>query len=141
MNAPSPSLEPGQPSPEQSADLAALERAAGEQQPQAPAQPEAPVIPTAQLVAPVVALICARFVPLWQITPAEQQQLAEAYGAVVDKYFPGGIRAGPELTALIVTAAVFGPRLGTPARLEDLPKDEGQPKGQGEGQPSPAPAA
>lgn len=69
---------------------------------------------TAELLLPVVGLMCGLFCPAWNIQQVEQQALAEAYGAVVDKYFPDGINFGVELNALLITAAIIGPRLKMP---------------------------
>lgn len=80
------------------------------------AQAPAPAIPTQELIAPIVAMVCAVVVPAWEITQAEQEQLSGAYAAVVDKYFPEGLPMGPELGALLVTAAVVMPRLGKPTK-------------------------
>ena len=91
------------------------------EEPAAAEEPPAPTIPTKDLIAPLVALVCSAAVPAWEITTAEQDTLAESYAAVVDKYFPAGISMGPEVGALLVTAAIIVPRLGTPARPESAP--------------------
>lgn len=62
----------------------------------------------------------ANLAPLWNVTDTECDMLGQAYGAVLDKYFPGGM--GVEATAVIVTLAVFAPRWGKPARsTEETP--------------------
>lgn len=73
----------------------------------------------AEILAPVVGLACNILAPSWDIQPEEQQALAESYGALVDKYFPEGAGAfGVELNALIITGAIFGPRIGKPRKPE-----------------------
>lgn len=74
---------------------------------------------TAEMLFPLVAFGCDLACPNYQIQKAEKQALAESYGDLIDKYFPEGIGAwGVELNALLVTAAIFGPRVakGIPAR-------------------------
>jgi hypothetical protein len=55
--------------------------------------------------------------PNWQVTDMECAMLGEAYGAVIDKYFPD-FTLGAEVTAVLVTLAVFGPRMRRPAKAE-----------------------
>ena len=84
------------------------------------AEPEGPS--TAEMLMPLVSMGCKVAAPNWQIQKAEVEALAESYGELVDKYFPGGVGEwGPELNAALVTAAIFGPRLGTP-RHKPQPK-------------------
>lgn len=74
---------------------------------------------TAEMLFPLVSFGCDLACPNYHIQKAEKQALAESYGELVDKYFPEGIGAwGVELNALLVTAAIFGPRVakGIPAR-------------------------
>lgn len=51
--------------------------------------------------------------PAWKVSDAECKMLGEAYGTVIDKYFPN-FDLGPELGAVFVTFAVFGPRMRMP---------------------------
>lgn len=51
--------------------------------------------------------------PAWQVSDTECDMLGEAYGTVIDKYFPD-FDLGPELAAVFVTFAVFGPRMRKP---------------------------
>lgn len=119
------------PQPEQAADLAGLESIAAELGgPELPgaeleAEQAGPSIPTADLIAPLVTLFCASVAPAWAITSAEQSQLCESYAAVVDKYFPDGVPMGPEVGAVLVTAAVVMPRLGQPLKPEPKKEPEG----------------
>lgn len=72
------------------------------------------------LLQPTFDLLC----PNWNVQAAECNALAGAYAPVLVKYFPGGIgKMGPELTAVLVTAAIFGPRIGVPrVKPEEKPK-------------------
>lgn len=70
---------------------------------------------TAEILQPVIDLACAVGCPNWQIKQAEREALAQAYGDLIDKYFPDGVgQFGVELNALLVTAAIFTPRIGQP---------------------------
>jgi len=85
---------------------------------------------TAEVIHPLISFGCDLACPNYQIQKAEKQALAEAYGDLLDKYFPEGIGAwGVELNAALMTAAIFGPRLaqGVPAR--EKPKAK-QPEGE-----------
>ncbi len=53
--------------------------------------------------------------PNWGVQAEECMLLGEAYGAVLDKYFPD-LKLGVEIEAVLVTFAVFAPRWGTPMR-------------------------
>ena len=65
-------------------------------------------------ISPTFDLLC----PNWNVTTEEKKALAEAYGGVIDKYFPNLGAAAPELIALAMTAAIFAPRVGQPRKLE-----------------------
>ena len=76
----------------------------------------------AELVAPIVELVSAVAVPNWRLKAPEKRALTEAYGALIDKYFPDGPgQWGPEINAIMLTAAIVTPRLvaGTPPRAEE----------------------
>ena len=111
-------------SPEQAAELAAMDAAAAELVPELPGQgpdqePEQEAqkkIPTAELVQPLVGLLCVSLAPAWAITNEEQAELSGAYALVIDKYFPDGVPMGPELGAVMITAAIVMPRLGKPLK-------------------------
>ncbi len=83
----------------------------------------------AEVIALLVAVLTPTFViiaPNWQITPAEVQQLAQAYAPVILKYFPDGLGdVGPELAAALVTMTVLGSRIGTPRRLVPVKQEGG----------------
>lgn len=51
--------------------------------------------------------------PAWAVSDDECKMLGESYGVVIDKYFPN-FDLGPELAAVFVTFAVFGPRMRKP---------------------------
>ncbi|MFK5947696.1 MAG: hypothetical protein QM500_02860 [Methylococcales bacterium] len=83
-----------------------------------------PVIPTSELIEPIVQMCAGVLVPNWKLQKAEIKVLAEAYGSLLDKYFPDtGKLMGVELNALLITAAVIVPRIGTPIK-EPPPKPE-----------------
>lgn len=76
---------------------------------------------TSEVLYPLISFGCDLGCPNWQIQDAEKQGLAEGYADLIDKYWPGGIgQFGVELNALLMTAAIFGPRVakGIPARIE-----------------------
>lgn len=60
--------------------------------------------------------------PDWKVTDDECAMLGEAYGAVIDKYWPD-FQLGVELSAVIATAVVFGPRLKRSRKPEKKPAD------------------
>jgi len=92
--------------------------APGEAIDQAQAGPTNAELLTALLV-PTFAIMA----PAWRVTDAECAMLGEAYGAVMDKYFPD-FSLGVELTAVLATLAVFGPRVGRPMKQESAPSGE-----------------
>ena len=47
----------------------------------------------------------------WATTETEVKMLSEAWGAVLDKYFPNGLDMGEWLGAIIATSAVALPRI------------------------------
>lgn len=94
--------------------------------PAAPPKPE-PVMPTDMAMVMLLSPLFATLAPNWNIEKSEIEQLAKVYGAVVDKYFPGGIILGPEISAVMLTLAIFGPRIGKPRKIE-APKAEPAPK-------------
>lgn len=67
--------------------------------------------------------------PAWEVSDDECKMLGEAYGVVIDKYFPN-FDLGPELAAVFVTFAVFGPRMRRPRRHQKTDNGEAEkPKG------------
>ena len=97
-------------------DALAVEVAADAPTPAPTDAPPEPPMPTSQLLQPALRLVFDKVAPAWKVSDAEVQSLADVYGALVDKYFPGGVmnRWGLELSALMLTFAVLGPRWGTP---------------------------
>lgn len=130
------------PDEEQRAELSAIAQQAGEiEAGNLPGQPEAPGIQTSQQaeqdsaaeLAPAIAAALnvgfAVLAPAWAVTPEECQALGDGYAAVIEKYWPGaGCQMGPEITAVLLTAMVVGPRLGKPRKPEPA-KPEENPEG------------
>lgn len=76
-------------------------------------------LPTADVLKLVIGPGFALLAPNWNISPSEVEQLATVYGALVDKYFPGGVgKLGPEISAALITVAILAPRLGKPRKIE-----------------------
>lgn len=105
-------------------DLGALDQieaeAAGDEIPPGETMPEQAGPETAELIAPIVQLATSALAPNWHIQKAESDALAEAYADVLDKYFPDvGSHFGVELNALLITAAIFTPRIGKPRFVEE----------------------
>lgn len=121
------------PPPEAAAELAALrsEFDPGGADPQPEPPPEDAGPPTSELIKPIVVMLFRIGAPAWEVADAEHAALAEAYAAVLDKWFPGGV-FGVELNALILTAAIVGPRLAMPTHPPE-PEAEPEKKTKGEG--------
>ena len=80
---------------------------------------------TSDVLYPLISFGCDLGCPNWMVQDAEKKALSDGYADMIDKYWPGGVsKFGVELNALLMTAAIFGPRVakGIPAR--DLPKRE-----------------
>lgn len=79
-------------------------------EPKAPPEPE---VKTGDVVAGLLKvsfdLIAARAGDHWALADEEAKAAGEAYGEVIDKYFPE-VEMGPEVTAVTVTAAIFLPK-------------------------------
>lgn len=74
-----------------------------------------------ELLAPTFDLLA----PAWEIKLEERRALADAYGLVLDKYFPAGIsKWGAELNAIAVTVMVFYPRRGMDPLKKKAPPGE-----------------
>ena len=108
------------------ASIAELDALASEVQAEQPieqqpaAEEAAPQISTAEIIKPVLQLGFGIAAPAWKMSDAEIDALANAYGPLLDKYFPDGIlnRFGVEITAIAVTVAVIGPRVNQPRKVE-----------------------
>lgn len=110
-------------------ELAALAIEAGPvevEQPATEQQPPAPEVPAKALLQPLLALAFAKAAPAWKVTAAEVAELSEAWGALVDKWAPGGLlnKYGLEITALLVTVQVLAPRFGQPTQEPTPEKKE-----------------
>jgi hypothetical protein len=131
---PGPALEPA--GPDLGAEFDALATEAG---PDAgPGEYPAPVesdLPTKQAVAFFLSPLFAVVFPNWRIGADEVDALADVYAPVIDKYLPGGM--GVEGAALLVTVAVFGPRLAIPRKA---PAPDAAPAAVGVPLPETAPA-
>ena len=87
-----------------------------------PEHHEGPQPSTAEVLTPMIYGSLKIYAPNWEITVIESQQLGEAYGQCIDRYFPDtgldGImeKYGPLIMAATVTLQVFGSRQGVPRR-------------------------
>lgn len=89
--------------------------------PAAPAEPKGP--PTSLILEGVLAPVFLIFAPNWNVKRDEVKLLAEAYGGVIDKYFPDGLGDfGPEIAAITITGMIVVPRLNTP--MKAVPKEK-----------------
>jgi hypothetical protein len=84
---------------------------------------------TAEIIDSILQMGFGILAPNWGVTPGECKELSKSYGALFDKYFPGGMgEYGLELTAVMGTAAVILPRIKRPRKLE---KQTGAQPGEG----------
>lgn len=78
---------------------------------------EAPVdeseqVSTEEVLFPIVCMAFDVMVPHWKVKEKEKKALSEAYGALLDKYFPNSTEyLGVEITALMVTGMICMPRI------------------------------
>ena len=81
-------------------------------------------VSTAELLAPVIKVTGDIFAPNWSLTENECEQLGVAYGSLIDKYLPDNpaSKYGLEISAVMITLAVFGSRKGVPLRIEKKEK-------------------
>ncbi|MEW8071943.1 MAG: hypothetical protein AB2826_16105 [Candidatus Thiodiazotropha sp.] len=79
-----------------------------------------PVEPdTAEIIESILHMGFGILAPNWGVTPGECKELSKPYGALFDKYFPGGMgEYGLEMAAIMGTAAVILPRINRPRKLE-----------------------
>lgn len=110
-----------------------IDQAEGDEASQEQAQePEQEGPSTAEMIYPLCEFITTIACPEWEIAKKENEALAESYGLLLDKYFPNvASKLGVELNALLVTVAIFGPRVasGIPPR-----KKKPEPEKQAEGE-------
>lgn len=79
-----------------------------------------PSFTTAQQLEPVLGMAFKVLAPNWKVQAEEVQVLAESYGECLDYYYPDmGEALPPWLTPLVVTAAIVGPRMNTPRKIEE----------------------
>lgn len=105
---------------EQIAEQESQEQASQEQE----QREQVPQIPTSELLYPAISLITAVAAPNWGIAEEENKAIADSYAEVLDKYYPNvGESFSVELNALLITAAIFMPRIGKPRQLPP-PKEE-----------------
>lgn len=91
---------------------------------------------TSEILFPVINSVFSILAPNWGVTANESQALAEAYGALIDKYFPDSHMAfGAEITAVTVTAMVVAPRIGKARKKEEKEVNKKQEKRE---QPAPS---
>jgi hypothetical protein len=87
----------------------------------------APQVSSAEIMRPLLRATFDILAPNWKIDDQESAALAEAYAAVLDKYFPDGFPWGVEVNALLLTVAIIGPRFKTPPRNAPENKPEAEP--------------
>lgn len=88
---------------------------------------QADAIPSGELCKMVLGPLFAIFAPNWNVTASEVDQLGNVYGAVLDKYFPGGLgEFGPEITACLITCAIVAPRAHKPRKIEPPKREPAQ---------------
>lgn len=83
---------------------------------------------TQEIIAPIFSVVSKLVVPNWNISDEEVEALSEAYSGLLDKYYPEGVQKkfSVEISALLVTAMIVAPRVGTP-RVKPVEKDEKEP--------------
>lgn len=87
-------------------------------------------VTTAEVLRPLMRAGFDILAPKWKVSDEESSQLAMAYAAVLDKYFPDGVmgRWGAEFNAIILTVAIIGPRLKIAPRDVSKEKQEAAPR-------------
>jgi hypothetical protein len=102
-------------------DAIAAENESGEDQTE---DQQTELMPTSEILYPVMSLITALTMPNWNIGEVENQKLSECYADLLDKYYPNICGSyGVEINALLITGAIFAPRIGTP-RIKEEPKED-----------------
>lgn len=112
-------------------DVAAMQAELGEQtQSTVESTPPQPDIPTTEMLNAVLVPMFATLCPNWVVTNEECAQVAQAWGPVLDKYFPDWVtKFGVEVNAVLITVLVFGPRWSTPRKIVDVKKETPQTTG------------
>lgn len=114
---------------QQQAELDALEYTVSQEALEnvgAGSQPAAEVMPeTAEIVQQLLSMGFGVLAPGWGVTEPEIEQLAKAYGPLIDKYFPDGLGDhGLEINAILITSAVILPRIRMPRKVEEKPEQQ-----------------
>ena len=115
---------------DQAGELAALAAEVGEDPAadqatpgQAAADDPAGRLDTGQIITDLAKAAFSLLAPAWRVTDDECAALGQAWAPIADQalesLFPGGVAegAGPWLTAIPLTLAVIGPRIGRPRTL------------------------
>ena len=87
----------------------------------------APQVSSAEIMRPLLRATFDILAPNWKVDDQESSALAEAYAAVLDKYFPDGFPWGVEVNALLLTVAIIGPRFKIPPRHAPETKTDAEP--------------
>lgn len=94
---------------------AELDQRAGVAGPAPETIPEPAGPASGELLLPLVTIAAATLAPAWNLKVAECEALAYAYGAIIDKYWPGGMGSmGVEINAAMLTAAIIQSRWKIP---------------------------
>ncbi len=90
-------------------------------------EPEGPAFTTADILEPLLrisfGLVATRKGKHWELSGPESKEAAQAYGAVIDHYFPD-VTGGPVVSALLVTGAILGPRVAQDKAIQARAKQE-----------------
>ncbi|MBE0471516.1 MAG: hypothetical protein IBX55_18645 [Methyloprofundus sp.] len=96
-----------------------------------------PEIPTGDLIYPIIGFTLDLAAPNWEINETEKKALSDAYADLLDKYFPNVAgHFGIELSALLITTAIFAPRIGKPRILLPETDETTRPGDDSESQPA-----
>lgn len=108
---------------------AAAPPAVGQAEEQAREYPKDPQVE--QAIQQLLSIGFGAFAPNWQVTQQEINGAADAYARSLEDIFPGGAAAlGPHFASVLISLAIFGPRLamGTPPKLEERPQPQPEPE-------------
>lgn len=103
--------------------------------PFAPELAPAPGPPTGEVLGKMLFPAFMALAPNWSVSMDEARALGDAWGGVLDHYYPGGLsQLGPWGAAILTTAAVIGPRVAM-----RVPPRRPAPKPEKEEKPAPTP--
>lgn len=92
-------------------------------------EPEQPKVKTADVLAPLLkitfGIVASKKGGHWNLADGEASELGQAYADVMDKYFPD-MAVGCELTAIMCTLMVVGPRVAEDKRRADERRRQAQ---------------